>query len=48
MHKFTYTANNEYIISNVPVMIDGAHAPSQIDIDVQDIGCDWYSGNLHK
>lgn len=30
------------------VYIDGAHAPGTIDIDVMDIGADFYSGNLHK
>ena len=30
------------------VIVDGAHAPGAIDIDVQDIGCDYYTGNLHK
>ena len=32
----------------VPVLIDGAHVPGQLDLDVTAIGADFYIANLHK
>ena len=32
----------------VPVFLDGAHAPGNIDVDVTALGSDYFAGNAHK
>jgi len=33
---------------DIAVLVDGAHVPGHLPLDVEAIGADWYTGNAHK
>jgi isopenicillin-N epimerase len=34
--------------AGVPVLVDSAHAPGNVEFDVLELGADWVTGNCHK
>lgn len=44
VHRLCKLARERGIIT----VVDGAHAPGMVPLDIENIGCDYYIGNCHK
>ncbi len=38
----------EFANRGIAVCVDGPHAPAQIDLNIEDLGCDFYTASCHK
>jgi isopenicillin-N epimerase len=38
----------EFSSRDIPVCVDGPHAPAQIELNLDDLDCDFYTASLHK
>ncbi len=44
VHEIIQICRNKGVL----VLVDGAHAPGMLDLNIENVGADWYVGNLHK
>jgi isopenicillin-N epimerase len=35
-------------VPGIKILVDGAHVPGQLALDIPSLGADWYAANLHK